>query len=262
MIGAMQGWMARRRRAWAARHWAGIAGRAKSGSWRPGTDLTAEAAALHQDLSRFLRLSHTADVGTRRLQHNATDFPPGTDWFWQPAMLSNAIDPWAMVAPSSGQSLSNGITLWHDCRHRSVILRQVRNRGGDTAARYGLGLEIMGFSGSYLSLSVDLPDDVLAGLDRDQIVRLDATLSSERAITVYGRLNLTQGPETPTLLRQLGHPVDGAAAQREAEFDLAYADLAPRPVERAWLDLIFEAPAMNAVTLHDFVLSRRPRAQM
>ncbi|MFN3527036.1 MAG: DUF6478 family protein [Paracoccus sp. (in: a-proteobacteria)] len=33
-------------------------------------------------------------------------------------------------------------------------------------------------------------------------------------------------------------------------------------MEKAWVDVIFESPAMNAVALRDIVLSRHPRAQM
>ena len=44
--------------------------------------------------------------------------------------------------------------------------------------------------------------------------------------------------------------------------DLGYAELSARSVEKAWLDLIFEAPFMNAVGLRDVILSRHPRAQI
>jgi hypothetical protein len=33
-------------------------------------------------------------------------------------------------------------------------------------------------------------------------------------------------------------------------------------VERIWLDLIFEGPEMNQVTLRDLTFSRRPRAEL
>mgnify|MGYP006289767839 CR=1 FL=1 len=46
------------------------------------------------------------------------------------------------------------------------------------------------------------------------------------------------------------------------EFDLAYSRLNERRVERLWLDLIFERPAMNRIVLQDLAMSRRPRADL
>ncbi|MEM6564948.1 MAG: DUF6478 family protein, partial [Pseudomonadota bacterium] len=46
------------------------------------------------------------------------------------------------------------------------------------------------------------------------------------------------------------------------EFDLAYANVNEKRIEKAWLDLIFENPRMNQVTLRDLTFSRRPRAQL
>ncbi len=86
-------------------------------------------------------------------------------------------------------------------------------------------------------------------------------MDAERPITIYARINLVQGPNTETMLRQLGHPAEGMGARRRAEFDLAYADLANRPIERAWLDLIFEQPHLNAVGINDVLVSHHPRAQ-
>ena len=46
------------------------------------------------------------------------------------------------------------------------------------------------------------------------------------------------------------------------EFDLAYTKLNEKRVERIWLDLIFEGPEMNQVTIRDLTLSRYPRAEL
>ena len=55
-----------------------------------------------------------------------------------------------------------------------------------------------------------------------------------------------------------------ALAQGETvvEFDLAYTNLNEKRIERAWIDLIFEAPEMNQIILRDVTLSRRPRAEV
>ena len=46
------------------------------------------------------------------------------------------------------------------------------------------------------------------------------------------------------------------------EFDLAYSGLDENRVERAWLDLIFEAPEMNQVMLRDLNMARYRRAAL
>lgn len=253
MLNSVQGWLDRRGRHSAARQWsrlAGLGGGAHAG-------LRDEARALHADLARFLQL---ADAALPRDPQPA-GLPPGTDWHWRPPLLGGAALPQGLVAPDSGQRLGEGVALWHDCPHRAVILRQIRNRRGDLAP-YAARLEVMGFSGSYLSLALDLPGDIPGGLGREQILRLEAQFAAERPVTVYARLNLAQGPDTMTMLRQLGDPLAGPDCRRLTEFDLDYAGLSARPVERAWLDLIVEAPAMNALTLGELLLSRHPRAQV
>ena len=52
------------------------------------------------------------------------------------------------------------------------------------------------------------------------------------------------------------------APEMTVEFDLAYSELNDNKVDRAWMDLIFEGPEMNQITLRDLTMVRRPRAQM
>lgn len=222
-------------------------------------ELRDQAQVLHRQLSRFLQASDPWAL--RPVGLTEADLPPGTDWHWRPRLLRGRIAPQAIAAPANGHRLGEDAALWHDCPHRALILRQSTRPRPGQGASYAMGIEMMGFGGSFLSLAMDLPVEALDGLGPDRIVQLDTVMDAERAITIYARINLVQGPNTETMLRQLGHPVEGQGAARQAEFDLAYADLAHRPIERAWLDLIFEQPRMNAVSIHDAVVSHRLRAQ-
>ena len=47
-----------------------------------------------------------------------------------------------------------------------------------------------------------------------------------------------------------------------AEFDLAYADLNDKRIERAWVDLILNDASMTRIVIRDVVVSRRPRAEL
>lgn len=127
---------------------------------------------------------------------------------------------------------------------------------------YALSLEVLAFTGDYLSLSLDLPADVLQQLGKNHIIQLDVALHTEKPLAIYCRLNLLQGPNTEQVLRQIRSPGYSEAQDSTVEYDLAYADLADRPVEKVWLDLIFEEPYMNAVTIRDIALTRYPRAEI
>ena len=101
------------------------------------------------------------------------------------------------------------------------------------------------------------------GLTRAHIIRLDVTLTVERPMSIYARLNIGHGPNTDTLLRHLGDIAPGPEpVAREIEFDLHYVEMNEKRLEKLWLDLIFEAPQMNAVRIRDLFLSRHLRADV
>lgn len=224
-------------------------------------DLRNEARDLRRVLDRFLQAADLRD-GQGRDSLSRMDLPIGTDWRWRPQVLRGRSGTPALVAPTSGQWLSDEVALFHDCAERAVILRQVRNRQPTDLAEYGLRLEVMGFSGDFLSYSLTLPSEAQLELGAHHILRVEATLQAERSIAVYARLNIQQGPNTEKILRQMGDPITGRHNHRIVEFDLGHAQLSNRSVDKAWLDLIFEAPFMNEILLRDVVLSRHTRAQI
>lgn len=261
MNGLAGSWLSHRIRRRAARSWARLQ-EAMTRSGRPlDSDLRDQARDLHQMLGQILQSCDGLTPGARgslaRMQ-----LPAGTDWRWRPRVMQGVNDVVALAAPQSGRWLSSEVALFHDCPHRALILRQMRNRRATDLSDYALALEVMGFAGSYLSFSLNLPPEALENLGGQHILRLDAVLQAERPITVYARLNVQQGPNTEKMLRQMGEPIVGGNCGRVIEFDLGYAELSARSVDKAWIDLIFEAPRMNAVTLRDFVASRHMRAQI
>ncbi|MCT8330058.1 DUF6478 family protein [Acidimangrovimonas sediminis] len=197
------------------------------------------------------RLGHPKG-GSARIQRK-----PGMDWAWRPELWSGPVRP-AGVAPAPRQAnLSRHGKVYHDCGLGEIALRQVANQGADDLNPYAYLVEVFGFSGTFLSLVVDLPADALAGLARRHVIRLEARIEVERPIRVYARLNLRYGPNTEQITREL----DQTARPPEAEFDLAYADFAADQIDRAWIDLFFENPAMNRMTLKDLTLMRLVRAE-
>lgn len=256
-----QNWLSRRIRRRAALHWDAILSSFKDDARPLRASTRDEALKLHGVLGRLLHRSEAA-LSAARGSLARMALPAGTDWRWRPQILLAQIDQRSLVAPRSGAWLSPEVSLYHDCPDRAVILRQRRNRRQTDLTDYALVLEVLGFRGNYLSYSLGLPAEAVRDLAGHHIIRLDALLDAERPITLYARLNIQQGPNTETMLRKMGDNVEGKEARRVIEFDLGYAELSARKVDKAWIDLILEAPAMNAVTLRDIVLSRHPRAQI
>ena len=89
-------------------------------------------------------------------------------------------------------------------------------------------------------------------------MRLDALVDMEKPLEIFARLNIKHGPNTEQIVREL--PLHDKEVF--VEFDLAYTKLNEKRVDRMWLDLIFEGPQMNQVTLRDITFSRYPRAEL
>jgi Family of unknown function (DUF6478) len=214
-----------------------------------------------RQLRRLLdRVIHDADdrLTLPAIGSNALRRPAGADWVWRP-------DPWRGAVAVPGQSpvpgkapVSDGVTLFHDCRRSELTLRQIRNTREADLAPFGLRLDVFSFDGSFLSLVIDLPEPAVTGLRRRHLIRLEAMVEMEKPLEIYGRLNIKHGPNVEQILREL--PLREEAVI--IEFDLNPLKLDESRIEKLWLDLILEGPQMNQVTFRDVTLSRRPRADI
>ena len=61
---------------------------------------------------------------------------------------------------------------------------------------------------------------------------------------------------------QAGREIPLGEPEVMVEFDLAYSKLNERRVEKMWIDLIFEGPEMNQITIRDLTFCRYPRADI
>jgi len=154
--------------------------------------------------------------------------------------------------------LGDEVTLFHDCRLSELSLRQLRNTRAEDLAPFGLRMDVFRFDGSFLSVVIDLPKEAVEGLQRRHLMRVDMVVETERPLEIFARLNVRHGPNTEQIVREL--PLGNS--ETSVEFDLAYTKLNEKRAEQAWLDLIFEGPEMNQVTLRDVTFSRRPRAEL
>lgn len=198
-----------------------------------------------------------------RLSQFAPDpesLPDGTDWCWRPAILTQPLSPPDIPAPRPGHRLGDEIALWHDCAGNALGLRQSPASDPSAPLPFSLTMEAPGFTGSYLSLSIDLPPEALVDLTGAHVLRLELGLMVERAIQIYGRLNVRHGPNTDEILRKVDPSQPDQTARLIVEFDLAHIDLNAARLDKIWCDLILEDPAMNSVGISDLIMSRHMRA--
>lgn len=261
MASRLISWLQRRRRQRVRDYW--VAAGDLAGTLTPGglRDLRDDARGTRREIDRFLRSS---DMMARRSRAalDAVLLPPGTDWRWRPWPFSAPLSPAGVAGPGNGHRLGDDTAVWHDCPGKALVLRQIENLRTTDLAPFGLRMEVFGFGGSFLSLSADLPPDVLHGLTGSHIIRVETLILPEREMNIYVRLNIGHGPNTTEEVRHLGGMQPRKMNHHVTEFDLAYSDITYSRLQKAWVDLIFEAPQMNAVDLRDIYISRHLRAEL
>lgn len=241
----------------ALRRWRRFADKAQSLELDELKSLRGEARKLKRQVDR---LCHVAD-GRLTLPYvgsNAIRKPLGTDWAWRPPLWRGPLTPPGIAAAENRTTFGEGVTLFHDCKVSELTLRQVRNTRGEDLAPYGLRMDVFRFDGSFLSLAIDLPTEGVEGLKKKHLISLGTVVELEKPLEIFARLNLKHGPNVEQTVFEL----ELGADEVMAEFDLAYTELNEKRIERAWIDLIFEGPEMNQVTLRDLTFTRRPRAEI
>lgn len=133
-------------------------------------------------------------------------------------------------------------TLFHDCALSELTFRQIRNTREEDLAPFALRMDVFAFD----------------GLQRRHIVRVNTVIETEKLLEVFSRLNIKHGPNTEQLVLELPLGQEDVMV----EFDLGYFDINEKRVERMWLDLIFEGPEMNQITMSDITFCRYPRAEL
>ncbi len=207
------------------------------------------------------RLTHVLHAAEARLADPLAppanlSLPTHTDWTWLPTLCTGPIHPVGIAQLENATRLCPDAAIFHDCPCAEITLRQ--SRASQTSAPFETTLDILGFQGSYLSLALDLPNDALAGLTHRHIFSLTAALTTERDLDIYARLNLRHGPNVDRVTCKL----DANAGPQTVDFDLATTEVDDTRMNHVWIDLLFEAPAYNRITLQSAALTRRPRAEV
>lgn len=206
------------------------------------------------------RLIHVADerLALPVIGSNSFPKPHNADWAWRPELWRGPVAQRGISSVANKSMLGDEVTLFHDCADSELTLRQLRNQREEDLAPFGLRLDVFNFDGSFLSLVLDLPPEAASGLKRAHILRVNSILELEKPLEVFIRLNIRHGPNTEQIVREMPLNSD----DKSVEFDLAYTNLNEKRIDKVWIDVIFENPQMNQVTLRDLTFSRRPRAQL
>jgi hypothetical protein len=253
VAGFLEGWHQRRTEA----RWTRLAEVAPDLDGFELRALRAEARGMRRQLDRVLQAAD-ARLSVPALTSGLPQMPLGTDWAWRPDLWRGALAEPGAVATADRTPLGEGVALYHDCPLGEVVVRQVRNDKSEDRAPYGLAIDVFGFKGSFLSLALNLPAAAVEGLKSRHLVRAEMVVDSDVPLKAFARLNIKNGPNVAQPVSALPE----AGRDKVAEFDLAYADLNDRRIERAWLDLILNEAAMTRIVIRDLVLSRRPRAEL
>lgn len=241
----------------ALRRWSREADRAGNAPLNELHASARQARDLRHHLNEVIAKAETR-LALPAIGSNAFQKPRSADWAWRPPLWRVPLSKVGIVAMENRTAVGKGAAIFHDCRESELTLRQIRNTREKDIAPFGMRLDVFRFDGSFLSLVLDLPDDAITGLKKRHLLRMNTIVETEKPIEIFARLNLRHGPNTEQIVREL------PLAQEDVwvEFDLAYSNINERRVERMWIDLIFEGPAMNQVILRDVTLSRSPRAEL
>ena len=114
------------------------------------------------------------------------------------------------------------------------------------------------FSGGYISVAIHLPILAAKDLQSRHLICMDCSLDIRKPLAIFARLHVGNGPNTAK--NNIRFPQNCEC--NVLKFNLSTVKIAERRIKTIWVNLIFEAPAMNKVTLRDIIFSRHPRAQM
>jgi hypothetical protein len=239
------------------RRWSVLADKAKVADLATLRGLRTRARALRRVLDRVI---HEADhrLALPLIGSTVMRKPLGTDWSWRPDLWKGPIALRGMASVPTQAQVCDGATVFHDCLRSELTIRQIRNTRDADLAPFGFRMDVFRFDGSFLSLVLDLPPEAAQGLQQRHLMRLDVIVEMEKPVEIFARLNIKHGPNVEQVVREL--PL--AAQEVMVEFDLAYTKVNEKRIEKVWVDLIFEGPEMNQITLRDVTLGRRPRAEI
>ena len=97
-------------------------------------------------------------------------------WSWRPELWAAPCPSAAGPVPQSGAHLASNTKVFFDDADCAVIIQQFRNDMSEAFAPYGVALELFQFEGSFLSLAIDLPDELYETFAKDELIGLSGAI--------------------------------------------------------------------------------------
>ena len=241
----------------ALRLWRNRAGNAANASIGELKSTTDKARALKMQLDRFLKAGDDR-LMIPRVGSDAFQKVRGSDWAWRADAWRWRADTIGLSGICNGDWIGPGLRMFHDCENKEISTRQLRNKNEKDLSPFAMRFDVFDFKGSFLSMVLDLPPEASIGLKKNHIITMNISIEAERNIDIFARMNVQHGPNSEQLVRELPSGQD----RHVVEFDMDLVNLNEKRIEHIWLDLIFENPSVNQITLRDLTFSRSPRADL
>jgi len=229
--------------------------------WTRKLQAGAISAEVQRDARKLRRILEDIErggaQGTRAPKDPMEGLPPATLWVKRPEPWDRPIAAADASPLASGTSLAPLVSVYHDGQVAEVYHKQ-SIAPADAANSYELSLDVERFDGTYVSLALGLPVEEIKQIQRSDLIRLDLSYSSHIPVNAMTRANIKIGPNVESVTRE----IDRTRAKPFVEFDLHYVELDIQEITDVWVDVIFEQPGKNVITVHDLRLSRRPRAHI
>ena len=220
-------------------------------------DVLLNAARQAAKLQPFLdRVADIAEEKSGRSPATSIDpdqLPQNTEWTWQPGPWKGRVHPRGIAGFESGTPFGESVVAYHDCPLKEVTLRQKARDG-----KWAITLDWTGFTGSYISTVIKLPQDAAKALCPKSVISLRGIFQSELGGECFVRLNIRNGPN----VAQINIQQDFSDEIQLASFDLAYTRFNQERISGAWIDVIYEALPANLITLSDMTVIRNKRAEL
>ena len=227
--------------------------------WTRKLNASNSSPELQKDARKLRRILERFDQGViaREMGPVPDPFeglPQSTLWASRPEPWSSPILNINQTFVESASRISPDTSVYHDDDEAEVSVHQTI--GG--LAPFTLSLDLLSFRGDYLSLALGFPKEQVAEVQPSDVLRLDAVFTTEHPITAIARANVKVGPNIERVTRT----IDQGRAKPIVEFDLFYEDLEAQKISDVWIDIIFEKPSVNLITMQDVRVSRRPRINL
>ena len=176
---------------------------------------------------------------------------------YRAAMLCQSMDPPSRIDVKSNTQIAADANLFHDAKLSEITLRQVSNNNPKSGCAFSVGIDVLKFSGDYISISFALPEDFWKASEAKDLIKVDLNVQLEAQAECYLRLNTNDGPNVSSITQD----INALGKDERITFDPTQLEANP-PNTAVWIDLIVNDPEYNQVKINEFAVHRTVKAEI